>query len=53
MVDIKVLDHFIVAGTAALSFAERGLVARTPIRSFGSRQKEANDHDLTALDMNL
>ena len=26
MVDIKVLDHFIVAGTAALSFAERGLI---------------------------
>ena len=26
MVDIKVLDHFIVAGTAALSFAERGLL---------------------------
>jgi DNA repair protein RadC len=26
LVDIKVLDHFIVAGTAALSFAERGLL---------------------------
>jgi DNA repair protein RadC len=26
LVDIKVLDHFVVAGTAALSFAERGLV---------------------------
>ncbi len=24
--DIKVLDHFIVAGTTALSFAERGLL---------------------------
>ena len=26
LVDIKVLDHFIVAGGAALSFAERGLI---------------------------
>ena len=26
LVDIKVLDHFIVAGTSALSFAERGLI---------------------------
>jgi len=26
MVDVKVLDHFIVAGSAALSFAERGLL---------------------------
>ena len=26
MVDIKVLDHFIVAGSAGLSFAERGLL---------------------------
>jgi len=26
LVDIKVLDHFIVAGSAALSFAERGLI---------------------------
>ena len=26
LVDIKVIDHFIVAGTAALSFAERGLL---------------------------
>jgi DNA repair protein RadC len=26
MVDIKVLDHFIVAGTQAISFAERGLL---------------------------
>jgi DNA repair protein RadC len=26
LVDIKVLDHFIVAGNAALSFAERGLL---------------------------
>jgi DNA repair protein RadC len=26
LVDLKVLDHFIVAGTAALSFAERGLL---------------------------
>jgi DNA repair protein RadC len=26
LVDIKVLDHFIVAGTAALSFSERGLL---------------------------
>jgi len=26
LVDVKVLDHFIVAGTAALSFAERGLI---------------------------
>lgn len=26
MVDVKVLDHFIVAGTATLSMAERGLV---------------------------
>jgi DNA repair protein RadC len=25
-VDVKVLDHFIVAGTQALSFAERGLL---------------------------
>ena len=26
LVDIKVLDHFVVAGTACLSFAERGLL---------------------------
>jgi DNA repair protein RadC len=26
LVDIKVLDHFIVAGVNALSFAERGLL---------------------------
>ncbi len=26
LVDVKVLDHFVVAGTSALSFAERGLV---------------------------
>jgi len=26
LVDVKVLDHFIVAGTQALSFAERGLL---------------------------
>jgi DNA repair protein RadC len=26
LVDIKVLDHFIIAGTGALSFAERGLL---------------------------
>jgi DNA repair protein RadC len=26
LVDVKVLDHFIVAGAASLSFAERGLV---------------------------
>ena len=26
LVDIKVLDHFIVAGSSALSFAERGLI---------------------------
>ena len=26
LVDVKVLDHFIVAGTGALSFAERGLL---------------------------
>ena len=26
VMDIKVLDHFIVAGNAALSFAERGLI---------------------------
>jgi DNA repair protein RadC len=26
MVDVKVLDHFIIAGTSALSFAERGLL---------------------------
>ena len=26
MVDIKVLDHFIVAGASVLSFAERGLI---------------------------
>jgi DNA repair protein RadC len=26
LVDIKVLDHFVVAGAAALSFAERGLL---------------------------
>ena len=26
LVDIKVLDHFIVAGNHALSFAERGLL---------------------------
>lgn len=26
LVDIKVLDHFVVAGTASISFAERGLI---------------------------
>jgi len=26
LVDVRVLDHFIVAGAACLSFAERGLV---------------------------
>ena len=26
LVEVKVLDHFIVAGTQALSFAERGLL---------------------------
>ena len=26
LVDIKVLDHFIVAGAAGISFAERGLL---------------------------
>jgi len=26
LIDVKVLDHFIVAGTAAISFAERGLI---------------------------
>lgn len=26
LVDVKVLDHFIIAGNAALSFAERGLL---------------------------
>ena len=26
LVDVKVLDHFIIAGTGALSFAERGLL---------------------------
>lgn len=26
LVDVKVLDHFIVAGTSTLSFAERGLI---------------------------
>ena len=26
LVDIKVLDHFIVAGSQAISFAERGLL---------------------------
>ena len=26
LVDVKVLDHFVVAGNAALSFAERGLL---------------------------
>ena len=26
MVDIKVLDHFVVGGDAAMSFAERGLL---------------------------
>jgi DNA repair protein RadC len=26
LVDVKVLDHFIVAGTSCLSFAERGLL---------------------------
>lgn len=26
LVDVKVLDHFVVAGAAALSFAERGLL---------------------------
>jgi DNA repair protein RadC len=26
LVDIKVLDHFVVAGNQAISFAERGLL---------------------------
>jgi DNA repair protein RadC len=26
LVDVRVLDHFIVAGTTVLSFAERGLL---------------------------
>jgi DNA repair protein RadC len=26
MVDVRVLDHFVVAGDSALSFAERGLI---------------------------
>jgi DNA repair protein RadC len=26
LVDVKVLDHFVVAGNTALSFAERGLI---------------------------
>ena len=26
LVDVKVLDHFVVAGTASISFAERGLI---------------------------
>ena len=26
LVDVKVLDHFIVAGAATLSFAERGML---------------------------
>jgi DNA repair protein RadC len=26
LVDVKVLDHFVVAGTSTVSFAERGLV---------------------------
>jgi DNA repair protein RadC len=26
LVDVKVLDHFIVAGSTTLSFAERGLL---------------------------
>src|SRR4051812_18811200 len=26
LVDVKVLDHFIVGGTACMSFAERGLI---------------------------
>jgi DNA repair protein RadC len=26
MVDVRVLDHFVVAGDGALSFAERGLM---------------------------
>ncbi len=26
LVDVRVLDHFVVAGTSTVSFAERGLV---------------------------
>ena len=26
MIDVKVLDHFVIAGRSALSFAERGLI---------------------------
>ena len=26
LIDVRVLDHFIVAGSATLSFAERGLL---------------------------
>ena len=26
LVDVKVLDHFVIAGSASLSFAERGLL---------------------------
>jgi DNA repair protein RadC len=26
LVDVRVLDHFVVAGTSTVSFAERGLI---------------------------
>jgi DNA repair protein RadC len=26
MVDVRVVDHFVIAGTEAVSFAERGLL---------------------------
>jgi DNA repair protein RadC len=26
LVDVRVLDHFVVAGTQTMSFAERGLI---------------------------
>jgi hypothetical protein len=35
-VDVKVLDHFIIAGTDALSFAERGLLQGLRLKTHDS-----------------
>src|SRR5207302_7388008 len=34
LVDVQVLDHFVVAGTRTMSFAERGLSSRVPSTAF-------------------
>ena len=36
LVDVRVLDHFVVAGTSTVSFAERGLALRNRSRTPGN-----------------